>query len=107
MKCNIYCNFLRIKDICHILDGIDPKKFDALFMLIIEDLIIKFPSAVHNSLRNHTLIALNGIEYYSSRKISCQNCSTRKRSDGEKEYYHSFLSTTVVITNTYTIFSLP
>jgi hypothetical protein len=91
----------------YMLDGIDPKHFDALFIFILEDLMTKFSGVVHNSLENHTLIALDGTEYFSSRKISCQHCSTRMRSDGNNEYYHSFLSATIVRINTSTIFPLP
>jgi hypothetical protein len=67
----------------------------------------KFCGVVQNSLGNHTLIALDGTEYYCSRKISCSNCSTRKRSDGEKEYYHSFFGATVVQAGSSTVFPLP
>lgn len=91
----------------HILDGIDTKQFDSLFFFILEDLMTKFPDVVQNSLGNHTLIAIDGTEYYCSRKISCSNCSTRKRSDGGTEYFHSFLSATVVKARTSTIFPLP
>jgi hypothetical protein len=37
-------------------------------------------------LGGHVLIALDGTEYFSSKKIHCHNCSTRQRSKGEKYF---------------------
>jgi hypothetical protein len=42
------------------------------------------------------LIALDGTEYFSSKKIHCHNCSTRQRGKGEKEYFHAILGVTLV-----------
>ena len=47
-------------------------------------------------LDGHVLIALDGSEYYRSRKIHCPHCSTRLRSKGGTEYYHSMLAATLV-----------
>jgi len=47
-------------------------------------------------LGDHVLIALDGTEYFSSKKIHCDNCSTRQRSNGEKEYFHAMLGATLV-----------
>jgi len=42
------------------------------------------------------LIALDGTEYFSSKKLHCHNCSTRQRGKGEKEYFHAMLGATLV-----------
>jgi hypothetical protein len=47
-------------------------------------------------LGGHILIALDGTEYFSSKKIHCRNCSTRQRGKGEKEYFHAMLGVTLV-----------
>jgi hypothetical protein len=47
-------------------------------------------------LGGHVLIALDGTEYFSSKKIHCHNCSTRQRGNGEKEYFHAMLGATLV-----------
>jgi hypothetical protein len=47
-------------------------------------------------LGGHVLIALDGTEYFSSKKIHCDNCSTRQRGKGEKEYFHAMLGATLV-----------
>ena len=47
-------------------------------------------------LGGHVLIALDGTEYFGSKKIHCHNCSTRQRGKGEKEYFHAMLGVTLV-----------
>ena len=47
-------------------------------------------------LGGHVLIALDGTEYFTSKKIHCHNCSTRQRGKGEKEYFHAMLGATLV-----------
>ena len=51
---------------------------------------------VFRRLDGRVLIALDGTEYQCSRKIHCQQCSTRLRGKGEIEYYHSMLAATLV-----------
>jgi hypothetical protein len=41
-------------------------------------------------------IALDGTEYFCSRKIKCPRCSTRLRADGGTEYFHAFLGASMV-----------
>jgi len=47
-------------------------------------------------LDGRVLIALDGSEYYRSRKIHCPHCSTRTRSKGGTEYCHGMLAATLV-----------
>ena len=48
-----------------------------------------------------------GSEHFCSRKLNCPHCSTRKRSDGEIEYFHSFVSATLVAPGHTTVLPLP
>ena len=41
-------------------------------------------------------IALDGTEYFGSKKLGCTQCLTRRRSNGKVESYHSMLFATVV-----------
>ena len=41
-------------------------------------------------------IALDGTEYFRSRKLSCQNCSSRLRSNGKTEHFQAMVSATLV-----------
>jgi hypothetical protein len=51
---------------------------------------------VFHRLGGHVLIALDGTEYFQSDTLHCDNCSTRKRSSGKTEYFHSMLAATLV-----------
>ena len=47
-------------------------------------------------LGGRVLIALDGTEYFCSQKLSCPNCSSRARSNGKTEHFHSLLSAAMV-----------
>jgi hypothetical protein len=42
-------------------------------------------------LGGRVLVALDGTEHFCSRKIRCEQCSHRRRSDGGTEHFHAFL----------------
>ena len=42
------------------------------------------------------LIALDGTEYFSSKKIHCENCSQRQLKNGRTNYYHSVITPVIV-----------
>ena len=82
-------NYIRL-----MLDGAPTGAFDPLFMKAIEapDVLTPF-----KRLGGRMLVALDGTEHHCSRKVHCPRCSTRKRSDGGTEYFHSFLGASIVV----------
>lgn len=42
-------------------------------------------------------MALDGTEYFRSRKLHCRACSHRKRKDGGTEYFHTMVSAAIVV----------
>jgi Transposase DDE domain len=42
------------------------------------------------------LVALDGVEYFSSQKIHCDHCLTRTHKDGTVSYYHQMLGAVIV-----------
>ena len=80
----------------HLLDGVPPDRFEELFQHIVEDLDAAGGLGKMRRLDGRVLIALDGTEYFRSRKISCPNCSTRARRDGATEYFHQVLAATLV-----------
>ena len=48
------------------------------------------------SLGGHTLIALDGTQYFCSNKLSCRNCSTRKHANGQIDYFHTVVAASIV-----------
>src|SRR3954462_11648587 len=78
------------------LDGNAPGTFDGLFIKALETVAAADGLSAFQRLGDRLLIALDGTEHYCSRKIGCPQCSTRRRSDGGMECFHSFLGASVV-----------
>lgn len=91
----------------NMLDGIPPSHFVEDYFFIIDELASAGVPVVCNSMGHYTLIALDGSEYYCSKKLWCPNCNTRLRSDGELEYFHSFFAASIVKPGKKEVFSLP
>jgi hypothetical protein len=92
-------NYIRL-----MLDGASPAAFDTLFMQAIGK---AGPLTRFQCLDGRVLIALDGSEYFCSRKISCPQCSTRRRSDGDVERFHAFLGATIVAPGHQHVLPLP
>jgi hypothetical protein len=92
-------NYIRL-----MLDGASPAAFDALFG---QAIAAAGPMEPFQCLGGRRLIALDGTEYFRSRKIHCEQCLTRKRSDGGTEYCHSFLGATLVAPGHTQVMPLP
>jgi hypothetical protein len=86
------------------LDGAPPGAFDPLFFKAIATEGVLDP---FRRLDGRVLIALDGTECFCSRKIHCPRCSTRKRSDGGTEYFHSFLGASIVAPGHQQVLPLP
>jgi hypothetical protein len=92
-------NYIRL-----MLDGATPAAFDGLFFKAIE---VAGPLTPFQCLGGRALIALDGSEHHCSRKIKCQQCSTRRRSDGGTEYFHAFLGASIVAPGHKQVLPLP
>ena len=77
-------NYIRL-----MLDGVAPAAFDGLFVKGLATAAAALEP--FRRLDGRVLIALDGSEYFCSRKIHCPHCSTRHRADGGIEYFHAFL----------------
>ncbi len=58
-------------------------------------------------INNNILIALDGTEFFTSGAICCENCSTRKRSNGKIQNFHSALTPAVVAIDNPSVIPLP
>jgi hypothetical protein len=78
------------------LDEADPKLLQPCFDRL-KELLKKPPmqKAFHR-LGGRILVPFDGTEFFNSYKLGCNNCLTRKRSNGKTEHYHTMLSATVV-----------
>jgi hypothetical protein len=89
------------------LDGAPTDHFDAVFATVLRDLDARGGLKEMRHLDERVLIALDESEHFCSRKLSCPHCSTRKRTDGAVEYFHSFLGATLVAPGHKTVLPLP
>ena len=78
------------------LDGVPAAHFDDEFHALVEDLDAHGALEPMRRLGGRVLVALDGTEYFRSRSIHCDRCSTRKRRDGGTEYFHQMLGAHIV-----------
>jgi hypothetical protein len=79
-----------------LLDPVAPSYVSPVFREIYHRLD---QAGVLQDFRSHAhclLIAMDGTEYFSSKKIHCGNCSSRELSNGAINYYHSVLTPVIV-----------
>ena len=79
-----------------LLDGAPTSHFDEPLHALAGDLDARGALAPMRCLDGRALVALDGTEFFRSRKIRCGNCSTRKRAGGGTEHYHQMVSAAVV-----------
>ena len=89
------------------LDPVEPAHFFPVFDAAFREMEKCGGLDTFRQLGGYIPIALDGTEYFCSNKISCCNCSTRQRSGGKTEYFHSFLSATIVAPRHNRVMSLP
>jgi hypothetical protein len=89
------------------LDGAPTDHFDLVFAQIVRDLDESGGLKPLRRLDDRVLVALDGSEHFCSRKITCPHCSTRLRSDGQTEYFHSFVGATLVAPGHTLVLPLP
>lgn len=78
------------------LDFVEPSSLCGLFDEALAAVERAGALASLRSLGDHMLIAFDGTQYFCSNKLSCQNCSTRKRANGAIEYFHTLLAASIV-----------
>ena len=78
------------------LDPLRPQCLHPVFADVVAALERGGGLTAFRRLAGHVLIAFDGTEYYRSAKLHCPRCSTRKRSGGSIEYFHSLVAATLV-----------
>ena len=98
-NCETLFGMLQIPSDNHVrdmLDPVEPEHFHPLFPHAAEVLEAGGGLTAFRRLGHHVLIAFDGTEYYRSAKLHCPNCSSRKRSGGTTEYFHTLVAATLV-----------
>ena len=87
---------------CHsqirnVLDGVSPEYlvpvYDGVFRSLDRSGILRGLRGFEDDI----LVALDGTQYFSSKNICCENCSTKKHRDGTVTYHHSVLMPALVV----------
>lgn len=78
------------------LDPVPPQHFFPMFRDVVAHLEASGGLEPFRRLGGHVLIALDGTEYYRSAKVHCRHCSTRARSGGKSEFFHTLVAATLV-----------
>jgi hypothetical protein len=80
----------------NLLDPVNPthlgRYYRQIFLALEQTGILK----KQRSFGNQLLVAMDGTEYFSSKKIHCENCSHRILQDGKTNYFHSVLTPVIV-----------
>ena len=98
-NCQTLFQMTRIPTDNHIRAMLDPAPPQHLFPMFSHTLAALEAGgglAPFQRLGGHVLIALDGTEYFCSQKLSCANCSSRKRANGKVEHFHQMVSAAMV-----------
>jgi hypothetical protein len=79
-----------------ILDDVDPDDVRPLFKDIFRQVQRGKVLEDYLFLDLYYLVALDGVEYFNSKKVHCKHCMTRQHSNGEVTYYHQLLGAAIV-----------
>lgn len=80
----------------NILDPISPENIVLMFDFVFDGLKSIGFFEHYRSINKNILIALDGVNYFSSQKISCEQCNTRlHKSTGKTTYLHNAITPAV------------
>lgn len=91
----------------NLLDPVSPSHLTPIFNYVYEKLDAAGTLDNYRVLNDTILIALDGVCYHSSNKISCKNCNTKKNKNGSTSYLHSAITPVIVAPKKTHVISLP
>jgi hypothetical protein len=94
----------------NLLDVVSPQVVNPIFIEIVKDLKEGGYLEEYRSYQKNILIGLDGTQYFSSKKISCQHCNRKRSGEGVKEqdrYYHCMVSPVLVKPGMNRVLTLP
>lgn len=91
----------------NVLDGVNYRHLDAVFMGAMSLLRENKDLESYRVLDKQLLVCMDGTEFFTSNALSCPFCSTRTRSDGTINHYHSALTPAIVQPGNSRVIPLP
>ena len=79
-----------------VLDEVHPDQVRPIFQDVFRQLQRGKVLEEYAFLEGCYLVALDGVEYFTSEKVHCAHCMTRKHRDGTTSYYHQMLGAVVI-----------
>jgi hypothetical protein len=79
-----------------IIDEVAPQQVRPLFKDVFRQLQRGKVLEDYVFLEGSYLVALDGVEYFTSKKVHCDHCMTRTHKNGEVSYYHQMLGAAIV-----------
>jgi len=80
----------------NLLDPVDPANVKGMYRHIFVEMEDTGLLEGYRSYGQQLLIAVDGTEYFSSKKIHCEQCNQRVLNNGETRYFHSVLTPVIV-----------
>ncbi len=80
----------------NLLDPVSPDHLQSIYRQTFLDLEQTEVLKGYRSFAHQLLIAIDGTEYFSSKKVHCEQCNHRELKDGAVQYFHSALTPVVV-----------
>ncbi len=74
------------------LDPVSPAPLRALFATVFGLLREAGVVKEYHYLKRHLIVAVDGVEHFSSTKVHCAHCTTRMHRDGATSYHHAGLA---------------
>jgi hypothetical protein len=79
-----------------ILDPLDPHLLRPLFQTFFDRLSIAGVIREYEYRDKAVIVSADGVEHFSSTKVHCSSCTTRRHRNGETSYHHSALAAVIV-----------
>jgi hypothetical protein len=79
-----------------ILDDVDPDRLRPVFRDVFRQLQRGKVLEPYVFLEGCYLVALDGVEYFRSKKVHCEHCLSRRHTTGDISYYHQVLAAVLV-----------
>lgn len=89
-----------------LLDGVEPQCVFPVFEEILRVLDEAGCLSEARAVEDTVLVAMDGVEYFSSHTIACPHCSTQTAKDGTVRYFHAAVTPVVVSPGRSTVFPL-
>ncbi len=96
-----------IPQIRNVLDGVEASGLSSIFVWCYQALLQRKYLKRFERLGKNLLIALDGVEYFSSEKIHCNCCSTQTHRSGKVTYSHKAIFPVIVAPDQEQVISLP